>query len=439
MGRAAIAWFTCPTSTGTFDITSSDLGGLTAKAAIVFVVNSNNYTGSLDNHTALSFGATDGTRQWSTSAQSENNQGATDNDRQWQTDQVITMLLTNGNIDGEAAFSSFITNGVRLNCGNAFGSAWAGWALLIAGDDVNVYAGNADLPDNGVSDSITDPGFEPDWGMFSSTGQNVETSETTYKMSIGMAVNDDPGATQYCWAISEQHNRTAGGAPRGRFYNNMCVGEANSSSPDPVTTSDITSWDANGFTIRGNVGNPATGDKFGYIVVGGGFDFSLDLWQVATTAGNQSFPSVSFTPATRFHVFSAIDTINTNEQGDSGTHGIFVTSDSEQGNANAEIESGSDPTDCDCRANRAAAGGTYDYYFGRHGTTYFVQANHVDIDTWNIVNESDIDGYVFTLTLGNITGTPIHARGHLMPNVLRGAGGFDKSPMLTTMQGFNSL
>lgn len=436
MGRAAIAHFTTPTSSGTFDITNTDLDGMTPKAALFFVGRAYGSSGGSSGEASMGIGACDAVAQWVCCQISENGVSSTDDNRDWNTSNCLRIINhSGGSIDGTAAFDSFITNGVRLDCTNAFGQAYNGFALLIAGDDVQVDVGSDSLPAASSTTSITAPGFEPDWGIFAcaGTGSGDTIPGPWFTYSQGMAENTGAGVNQYVMGVSEADNDAAGN-PGGRYNNDRLVGSIGAGGTSWLHHSVMDSWDANGFTLSGN-SNPGN-DEFGWLVVKGGFDFSVDQWQLPTSTGNQSFPDPGFTPDVRFSFYSSMDSIDTGEGADSGSMGIIVTSTSEQGNVGFEIEDASDPTDCETRWSRAAAGGTYDYDVHTHSHGTLLHADHVDMDTWNLTHANKA-GYAIMLSLKNITDTPIHERGHLTP-ALRGLGGFGKSPLFKSMQGFNS-
>lgn len=438
MGVAAIAHFDLPGSTGTFDITSTDLGGLIPKLAVFIVARVSSATGAAGGNATWGMGATDGTRQWAGAVVSQSGATETNVKRLWSKTDTIITLTGSGGTDGLAAYSSFITNGVRLNCTNA----WAfghGVALLIAGDDVSVYCGTGVCPNSGSSTNVTAPGFEPDWGIFGCLGTAATTAEDFFHWAFGMAENTGAGVNQHCIAMGEDNAVLAGGEPRGRVTSSRVTGQTTTGASTWAHSQDITSWDSTGFTIHGNDGNPS-GDEYGYVVVKGGFEFSVDIAQLPTTTGNQSLVDPGFTPDVRWMYFSSMDALDTSESVDAGGVGSLAMSASEQGSFDIEIENGADPTNTSTRHNNSGAGGTYDIDVSNSAGTTTIEADYVDMDTLNFTTAGD-NGYYITLSLLGLSQTPIIEQGQLTPDVLRGpgAGGFEKPPLLKTMQGFNSL
>lgn len=107
----AVTRVSCNTSTGNQDITITDFG--TPKAALFFAnVATSDATAASDAFN--SYGAVDGTRQFACYWGSEHNKGTTNTNGIWDSDQCVKLMLNAGStVDGEAAFSSFITDGVR--------------------------------------------------------------------------------------------------------------------------------------------------------------------------------------------------------------------------------------------------------------------------------------------------------------------------------------
>lgn len=182
----------CNTSTGNQDITTTDLGGLTPKAAY-FAATSATSDGTAANHWVLSTGAATGTgNRWAVASSSEHGIGATDSHRRMTNDECVMLLdPADGTIDGEADFVSFIEDGVRINWGDAPAAAYLLTVVLFAGTDLSALADSQTTvatTDNTLD--ITDVGFEPDQVIFGSHGALLnDTTGTFGTHSVGIADN----------------------------------------------------------------------------------------------------------------------------------------------------------------------------------------------------------------------------------------------------------
>ena len=145
----AITRVACSTSGGTQDITTTDLGGLTPKAAI-FILSSATADGTAANHAQMSIGATDGTSQWATTSIIRNGQTTSDVYSRSSNTRVFQILnTTTGALSGDAEFSSWLTNGIRINWTDSIGTAFLFTVVFFAGSDLSVKAGT-------ISASTTD-------------------------------------------------------------------------------------------------------------------------------------------------------------------------------------------------------------------------------------------------------------------------------------------
>jgi len=158
---SAIAEAAAITSGGpTQDFTVSGFG--TPKAAM-FVVTKGVTLGTSIDDLLVSIGFTDGTRERCFSAVCEHGLTTSDNFRRMANDEVIQIPLeTDGTIDGEANFDSFITDGVRINWGNLPSAANRVVVYLFKGDNLSVHVNDFTSPSTqDASTDVTDPGFEP--------------------------------------------------------------------------------------------------------------------------------------------------------------------------------------------------------------------------------------------------------------------------------------
>ena len=133
-----------PTATGNADFTTTDLGGVTPKAVMVFIgYASADATARADMACAIGFA--DATREccgtcFSLDAQETSNALSDDSASS------VVYLYHNGSIVSEGAFDSFITNGVRINFSTIQASSPSlATFVFFAGDDLSVYADRVDV------------------------------------------------------------------------------------------------------------------------------------------------------------------------------------------------------------------------------------------------------------------------------------------------------
>src|SRR3990167_5502178 len=113
------------TATGTQNITTSDLGGLTPKAALIIgSVAVTDATAAA--HNVVSYGACSGaTNEWVTAVSDTDNVADSDNDT-WFDDDFCVLFVNPGaqTVDGSAEFSAFIADGVTINWTDAPAGAY---------------------------------------------------------------------------------------------------------------------------------------------------------------------------------------------------------------------------------------------------------------------------------------------------------------------------
>lgn len=179
------------TVTGNQDITTTDLGGLTPVLAR-FILTFATADGTAANGAVWSKGAADGTRQWAVSFDNEHNQATIDVSSSVSTTACVRLLDGTGTPtqDANAAFVSFITNGVRINWTDAPSAAFLLTVIFYAGTDVSAYVnavalGNA--TDNAVV--VSTVGFEADVVYAYTVGSNSAAIE----YSEGFAHNNRAG------------------------------------------------------------------------------------------------------------------------------------------------------------------------------------------------------------------------------------------------------
>lgn len=285
----------CNTSTGNQDITTTDLGGLTPKAAF-FTVTHATVDGTATDHAIIGIGAATATdERWSCSVGSENAQGTTDTDRRGATDECIIKLLAgSASVDGEADFVSFITNGVRINWGNAPASGFLLTVTLYAGTDLSAKAGISSLSTQDNTTDVNTVGFEPDVVFFGTHNTLINDSGYTLAMlSYGVATNKNP-VVQSSW-VWASNNGQASGTILAQICNNYAFGQC--SLTELSYGCEVGTFDASGFSITSRLGD-ASADNVGYLALAFNnvVDFKTGIIDSPTSTGSQSITDPGFKP-----------------------------------------------------------------------------------------------------------------------------------------------
>jgi hypothetical protein len=328
---------TCDTAGGgTQDITTTDLGGLTPVAAVLIISGAT----SLDTAAAgarLGVGFTDGTNQFAFSIQTEDAQGTTDADRRSESDEVVSIMLATRAVDGEANFSSFITNGIRIAWGDYPASAYYVTAILFAGTDVSAYCGSftPDTTQNNAVD-VTGVGFESDVVFFLYNQSTSIPDATTHAiLSFGAAVND--GADSQACTSSYWLNNQATTDNQLALFGSYAFGFP------ALTVGEIGTFDADGFTCTTRLGGGLRPPGFLALNFNSVITAGLDVLTTPTSTGNQAFtvtlggetPQLALMGMTKA---DAIDTVYTDSRG--GTTGFYVCDADDEASHAAQDEDG---------------------------------------------------------------------------------------------------
>lgn len=177
------------TTTGTQDFTSSGFG--TPKAAMC-LVGFGATNGTSATHGGFSIGFTDGTRQNVTSARTKSGVTTTATGRRSDTSDVLLLADQDGTVMLRAQFSSWITDGVRLNYSVAPGTAFQVSCTLFGGAGIaNAYVNTVSTPSTvDTSTTVSTVGFQPDviiGAMSGGTGY-TDVNQSQLEISVGAAV-----------------------------------------------------------------------------------------------------------------------------------------------------------------------------------------------------------------------------------------------------------
>jgi hypothetical protein len=349
----AVTRVACNTGTGNQDITTADLGGLTPVAAL-FIATHATSDGTAADHALWSVGAATATdEQWVVANHNEHGSATANSGRRAATDECVMIVSTNsGTVNGEAAFVSFIENGVRINWGNPLGSAFLLTVVLFAGAEVSAHADVLTLSTEDTAVDVTDPAFEPDLVLFGTDCMTFGDSDTAGLFwSVGAAVNDGT-PTQVCWG-NGNNNGAAEGDPSSIMYSNRVVCQTTNVA---ITWScEISGFDASGFTATAKGGNSG-GDQVGYLALA----FSdVDVWagviDSPTSTGDDAQTGPGFEPQFVMLGLTLCQATDTQEfDSDAGAIGLAVI-DADEAYCNSTAdEYGSATTDTQSLSDDAA-------------------------------------------------------------------------------------
>jgi hypothetical protein len=309
--KVAVLRESANTTTGSQDFTSSGFG--TPKAAL-FIVTSATTNNTLADHAIWSHGATDGTSQWVVGGRSQDNVETSSTIRRGASDAVI-MTLNSGdtNVDGEAAFDSWITNGVRINWNNALNSSYLVTVVLFGGNDLDAKAGNFTASGPGGTTTNVDVGFVPDSVMFFSNGTSLnDTTSTDAAHNVGFAINKSPIIQRAVGSIFYNSLSTGSSAV---FMNDnrsiVNVGPGLAVSRAFEVTGFISN-PVNGFTVTHRAGSSTADLISAYLALK--FNDAVDTHIATVTTpnstGNQSITSTGFTPQFIMSLTNPVSTVN---------------------------------------------------------------------------------------------------------------------------------
>ena len=217
----AVTRVAAPTSTGNQTITTTDLGGLTPKAAL-FIATRAITDGAAADGAGWYMGATDGTNEWAQGYEQEH--GAANMDEEMEQDTTANRVLTiydgtaDDVVDGAANFVQWETDGITINWADAPAAAYLVTVIFFAGSDLSTHVGTVSLGD--TADAlipITSIGFEADV-VFTALLEGTTLVEGT--LGMGFIHNDRAGAVSQRavnfgnrngFASSRQHSVVRGG------------------------------------------------------------------------------------------------------------------------------------------------------------------------------------------------------------------------------------
>ncbi len=270
----------CATGGGTQTITTSKLGGLTPKAAILIATWAT-VDGTDTDHASLSIGLTDGTNHAVMSTMDEHNLGTSNSIRRATNDEVVMILdPLNSDIECEANFNAWVSDGMSIVWGVTPPSAFLLTVMFFAGTDLTAYV------DDGGGSALG-CGFTPDVcigathrsGWSDSNGDNCA-------YSFGVCVNDG-SETQYSINVSGADNAPT--MENALLVSDDAIAE-NIFKNSTFTPSVITGFTSNGFTL--------TGSLFSYLLMefNGAFSAEIIPYTTASSTGDDAITGAGFKP-----------------------------------------------------------------------------------------------------------------------------------------------
>ena len=259
-------------TSGNVDITTTDLGGLTPKAAII-QFNYSTATTDAKNSAPVEdlrgISVFDGTR--SRCAVLWNRHGGNQvSSRRAQFDDRVVQLYTALSTTEGTATASFITNGIRLNYTATADYAHTVSVVFFAGASIQVRADDVSCPHGSGTGTVshTSPAFEPDAVFFFGTTAGSFTQSPTggNTMTLGWALNDT-GVPQYCLS-----NYTQWGSGSSTWIGGGAVFEkcavVNTQSNTMYRAFRVSAFDADGFDLAFEPGSQDNYDlNAGYLAI----------------------------------------------------------------------------------------------------------------------------------------------------------------------------
>lgn len=236
----------CNTSDGDQDITITSFG--TPKAAL-FLATRAVTDGTAANGAGFYIAATDGTNHWGQAYEDEHAAASSDSQSSVNAPGAgeDMLVIKDGTADsateGYADFSTWITDGVRINWGNAPVSAFLLNASLFGGSDLSAAAGITGLGNTtDLATDITAVGFEADVVICVLAG-DIANGE----VSIGFIHNDRAGTVTQRVASIRSRSARLTMEMMGMMRNDACIMQQGNTAVD--WWGEASTFDSSGFTI----------------------------------------------------------------------------------------------------------------------------------------------------------------------------------------------
>jgi hypothetical protein len=270
-------------------------------AAVIFFWTPQTTAGFADNATSgYGFAAGPGTDRAAVYAADHNLAPQGNPIRRQSTTYCITVMASSaaGTTDGEAALSSMDADGFTVSWEKTPTQEWLIHYIAIGGADVTNATTGSFTPLAGTgSQAITGVGFQPDFLMFLSIDSNsVDTNVTESKLGIGFAGLS--GGSTITEAAIVATSRDVGGANvvTGVWQRtDRAILEKNTNLASSTFEAQVTSFDANGFTINKLTNTGGTETTTHYLALQGG-QYNVGTVTKPAATGSQSYTGVGFRP-----------------------------------------------------------------------------------------------------------------------------------------------
>lgn len=329
-------------TSGNQTFTSLDCNGLTPKAALFLCTSALADNTPADN-AQFALGATDGTRQWYVTNNSNNNRADADATAADAATSCITMLSAGiATTRFSCTFVSFGVNSVTVNVVHSSGGAYLMTVVLFCGDDLTVYADQYDdLGDIlNLTTDIVGPGFTPDQVICASRHGNAAAT-------MGMVDWDGVSVTQRALGWGDA-NGFPQGSPSAYCRNDAGLVMLNVTNGSVIWYGEFSDFDANGFSVTTRNGG-ADENRLSYLALKYNDDTRHDVitHETPVAIGNDSESGFSFTPEFVLLLLSHCEAVNTSYWDDvrAGSMGTSVILASEQYSNSRAVEDAADPTD----------------------------------------------------------------------------------------------
>ena len=322
----AVARFQTPTSTGNVNWTTTDLGGVTPKAAVFFSTRAIT-DGAEANNISFAYGFTDGTLSSLSGLSSEHGVGSTDTDRLTSANDCVAAYDSSGSPGTLylADHSAWITNGITLNFSTVDASnQYFVTAVFFAGDDISVDCGKIDIGNQDVEINVTAPGFEPDLVLFSGAGTgSTQIGGANTRAFLGAAHNG-VSISQSCAGWDHDHGDSVS-APSTYWAADRCG--AVLKNQNLSYTVEAANFDSSGFSVFPRGGNGGNEDVYYLALKFTDVAAWVGEFDLPTATGNASVTGLGFTPQFALQMMGreqTYDAISTDADVNSYGVGVFT-------------------------------------------------------------------------------------------------------------------
>lgn len=338
--RYAIVPFTTLTSTGTQDITSSDISGWDTGGVAIFFLSGRSGGAGTATTARLSRGAANSrghamvlsnrARNGGVSSlQSLHNKGTSQTSS---AGRCISMIDPTGNtIEAAARFNAALTNGVRIEWVTAPAAAYEGFALLISG------VVDSWIVDSGGTTTTTGPvgsEFRPSFIFVNpTTGNNLGGVTNDGVPGFGLVVDKSPIKQA---VLGAEWNRLSDPSDcDGILRNGSCALEVTGNTGIDLDGLSVATITSTGFTSASGIG-PCMAVKLDTDAT-----FQIAVETLPSGTGNASFTGLGLKPRVVFGVASLITSEDTIVDGATvATEGVFLFDGTQQLAASERVDEG---------------------------------------------------------------------------------------------------